>query len=590
MSVGTPRATKRRRYVWWGVLVIAIAIVLAVAWVGIRGFLAKSELESLSGLSHEFSSALSEQDVARALPLVDEIGAHAERAASLTGDPVWAAAEFVPFVGPNLQAARIAAAQVDAVMRDSAKPVLAAVEALKGGLGTDGALNASGLAALAPQLRDASATLEHAASELATIDRSRVIAPLASAVTELTDAIAQMHPAVDALARSSVLLPAMLGTEQPASILVMAQNNAELRTGGGITGTFIELEANAGHLQIVTQGDSSNFPVLTEPIVPIPDSVTALYGDSVGRWVQNTSMPADFELTAALAQARWAEHTGRTPSFVVSLDPIVLRALLTAVGPVTLHGAELNADNVVQRLLIEPYLTLDSEAQGVLFQEAVSTVFDRVSAGSFDPLKLVEALVVPVQQGRISIWAKDPAFQESIAGTDLAGPAARQQAAGDSAFSVYLNDATGGKMDVFLGVAISAGIETCRPDGLAEVVVSVNLTSNAPADAGETLPGSVTGDGRWSTATGDIGTLITVAAPPGYLFGGVVNEGKAVTSGDVIDAGFPSSVTRINISPGQSETAQFRFISPKPNANDPVVLHTPLLIDPTVTLLPSGCR
>ena len=575
---------------WWGVFAVALALVLAVAWVGIRGFLAKSELESLSGLSHEFSSALSEQDLARALPLVDEIGAHAERATSLTGDPVWAVAELVPFVGPNLQAARVSASQIDAVIRDGAKPVLAAVGALKNGLGTDGSLDVSGLAELAPQLQDASATLEHATDALGSIDRSQVIAPLASAVTDLSGAIAQMHPAVDALARSSVLLPAMLGTEQPASVLVMAQNNAELRTGGGITGTFIELEASAGRVQILGQADSSNFPVLTEPIVPIPDSTTTLYGDSVGRWVQNTSMPADFGLTAALAQARWAEHTGRTPSFIVSLDPIVLRALLTAVGPVPLAGAELTADNVVQRLLVEPYLTLDSEAQGVLFQEAVSAVFDRVSAGAFDPLKLVEALVVPVQQGRISVWAQDPKLQQTLAGTDLAGPAARQQAAGDSAFSVYVNDATGGKMDVFLGVAISAGVESCRPDGLAEVVVSVSLTSNAPADAEQTLPGSVTGDGRWGTGIGDIGTLITVAAPPGYFFGGVVNEGKAVRSGDVVDAGFPSSATRINISPGQTETAQFRFISPKPNVTDPVVLHTPMLNDPAVTLLPSGCR
>lgn len=575
---------------WWGVLAVALALVLAVAWVGIRGILAKSELESLSGVSHEFSAALSEQDLARALPLVDEIGAHAERATSLTNDPVWAVAELVPFVGPNLHAARVSAAQIDAVIRDGAKPVLAAVSALKNDPGTDGSLDVSGLAELAPQLQDASVTLAHAADELKTIDRSQVIPPLASAVSDLSDAIAQMHPAVDALARSSVLLPAMLGAEGPTSVLVMAQNNAELRTGGGITGTFIELEANAGRVQILGQADSSNFPILAEPIVPIPDSTTALYGDSIGRWVQNTSMTADFGLTAELARARWAELTSRSPSFIISLDPIVLRALLTVVGPVPLSGTELSAENVLDRLLVEPYLTLDPASQGMLFQEAVSAVFDRVSAGGVNPLKLVEALVLPVQQGRVSIWAQDPKLQETLAGTDLAGPAARQQAAGTSAFSVYLNDTTAGKMDVFLDSTISLGIETCRPDGLAEVLVSVSLTSNAPADAALTLPVSVTGYGHWGTAIGDIGTQITVAAPAGSFFGGVTRDGTEVVSGDVIDAGFPSSTTTVTISPGQTETAQFRFISPKPNVTDPVVLHTPMLNDPTVTLLPSGCR
>lgn len=596
MSVTSPQSKQRRRYVWWGILALALALILAVAWVGTRGFLAKSELESLSELSHEFKTALSEQDFAQALPLVDEIGAHAARATALTGDPVWAVAELVPFIGPNLHAARLSASQTDAVLRDGAKPVLTAVGALKDGVGADGTLDASALAKLVPQLHVASVTVGHASAELATIDQSRVIAPLASAVADLSEALAQMYPAVDALARASVLLPAMLGTDQPTSILVMAQNNAELRTGGGITGTFIELEANAGRVQIIEQADSSNFPVLTEPLVPIPESTTTLYGDSVGRWVQNASMPADFELTAALAQARWIEHTGRTPSIIVSLDPLVLRALLTAVGPVQFAGAELTTENVVQRLLVEPYLTLDAAAQGVLFQEAVSAVFDRVSAGAFDPLGVVEALIVPVQQGRISLWAQDPVLQASIAGTDLAGPAGRQQTAGDSAFAVYFNDATGGKMGGFLGTEISAGVERCHADGLVEVVVSVTLTSNAPADAEQTLPGSVTGDRRTGTdigigiGIGDIGTLITVAAPPGYFFGGVVNEGKAVRSGDVIDAGFPSSATRINISPGQTKTAQFTFIAPAPDVTGLSVLHTPMLIDPTVTLLPDGCE
>ena len=129
------------------------------------------------------------------------------------------------------------------------------------------------------------------------------------------------------------------------------------------------------------------------------------------------------------------------------------------------------------------------------------------------------------------------------------------------------------------------------PDGWAYFAArSFPGARSAPADAGSALPPSVTGGGMWGTGTGDIGTLITVSAPAGYFFGGVINEGKAVRPGDVIESGFPSSTTRINLSPGQSESAQFRFIAPQPGSADPVILHTPLLTQPEVALMPSGCR
>ena len=590
MAAGTLPAKRTRRYIWWGVSAIAITVVLAGAWVGIRGLMAKSELESLAGLSDDLRSTLVAQDRSAVLPLVDQIGEHAARASGLTGDPVWALAEYIPWMGPNLRMARVTATQLDTVMRESAPPVLAALETLESGVGDDGRLDVSGVPALAPELHRASAALEQASTALEELDTKAVLPQLASGMLELRAALELAHPAVDALARASVLLPTLLGSDEPTSILVVAQNNAELRTGGGITGTFIEMQVHDGRITMVAQSDSSNFDVKSTPIAPIPESTTTLYGDSVGRWVQNASMTPDFELTATLALARWHEFTGRTPEVVVSVDPLVLGAVLRAVGPVTLDGAELGADNLVQRLLVDPYVQLDSEQQGALFQQAVAAVFDRVSAGGFDPLALAEALAVPVEEGRISIWSSNQDVQAAIAGTALAGPAERQQNAGDSAFAVYFNDATGGKMDVYLGVAITAGIESCRPDGLAEVVVDVQLTSNAPADAEFTLPRSVTGGGMWGTGIGDIGTLITVSAPEGYFFGGVINEGKAVRPGDVIESGFPSSATRINLSPGQTESAQFRFIAPKPGVDDPVIVHTPLLTRPEVTILPSGCR
>jgi len=589
MSVGTPPAKRARRYVWWGLGAIGIAVVLAIAWVGIRGLMAKSELESLAGLSGDLRSALAEQDLAAALPLIDEVGAHAARATSLTNDPIWGVAEFVPVLGPNLEAARVTASQVDAVMRESVPPVVAALTTLEGGFGDDGTIDVSGLSAQAPALNVAVTTLDDAATALGTLDQAQLITQLSSGVGQLSDAIDLVRPAADALARASVVLPTLLGTDEPAHILVMAQNNAELRTGGGITGTFIELAVEQGRVQIVTQADSSEFSTGATPGSLLPESTTALYGAAATNWVQNASMTPEFDVTAAIAQSRWQELTGRTPSVVVSVDPVVLGGLLRVVGPVQVDGAELNNDNLVQRVLVKPYAQLDQRAQTALFQESVAAVVERLSAGAFDPMTLVKQLVSPIQGGHISVWSADPTVQTAIDGTDLAGPAARHASAGSNAFAVYLNDATGGKMDVFLDVAINAGQLVCHADGRREIVVTVDLASMAPANAAS-LPFSVTGGGHWGVAPGNISTQITVAAPPGAFFGGVQIDGAAVPSGDVLDAGFPSSTTSVTLQPGESGSAQFRFTLTDGPSPDPVILHTPLLTQPEVTILPNGCK
>ncbi|MFM9577833.1 hypothetical protein, partial [Streptomyces turgidiscabies] len=55
------------------------------------------------------------------------IGEHAKAAASASDDLVWHAAEWLPIVGDNLRAVRLASESLDAVANDVGIPALAAV-------------------------------------------------------------------------------------------------------------------------------------------------------------------------------------------------------------------------------------------------------------------------------------------------------------------------------------------------------------------------------------------------------------------------------------------------------------------------------
>lgn len=582
-----------RRLKWTGLLSISVLALVAVTlcgWLVVRGLSAKDQLVAAVEASQNVVAAASTSDLAAALPAVRTMQEHTAAAAALTSDPIWRAAETLPLIGSNLAAVRIAATQSHVLARDVAAPMLQLADSLQGGDTRTGAvLNVAALASGQTAILRASDALDSAAVELRSVDSRRLLPPLRNGLGELTTLVDQARPAIDSLLGASRALPGMLGQHGPRTLLVMLQNNAELRTGGGITGTFIALRADHGILSITSQADSQEFDALPQQILPIDQSTTDLYGDVVGRFVQNTSMTPDFDLTARLASAWWNQRTGSAPDTVIAVDPLVLGAFLRVTGPVSTPEGALTSENIVDRLLVEPYRTLDQAGQTAVFEDAATAVFGALTQSRVDSLALVEALAAPIEQGRVSIWSAHAAEQKVLASTSLAGSAARHRAAGDDAYAVYLNDATGGKMDTLLDVAIASGAATCRADGRADVVVRVTLTNRAGADAAA-LPFSMTAGGAWGVAPGHIATSVAVAAPAGSFFGGVTVGAERVAPVDVTDAGFPVSATQVDLAPGESTTIEYRFISAGTGASDPLILHTPLVADPALSTVSPSCR
>lgn len=579
--------SKRRRYTLVGLAVAAFAVAAALAWLGVRGMLAKADLDAALESASALTAAIDESDLAAAQTAADDFAAHAESAAALTGDPVWRAAEFVPFAGPNLAAVRIVSESAHSVVAGAVSPLLHTADRLAQGA-PDGALvDVGALREAAPALSEARTVVEAAVADVGSIDGVSLLPQLRDAVEAVYTQLEDGADIVDAAADASEVVPAMLGADGPRSILVMLQNNAELRTGGGITGSFIELRAVDGRLSLIRQADSADFPVRKKPIVDLPASVVELYGDVAGRFVQNTSMTPDFALTSEMASAWWTDQFGVTPDAVVSVDPLVLRALLTVTGPVETASGPLEADNVVQRLLIDPYRLLTPEEQTAVFQDATTAVFDALTRG-VDSVALIRGLASPISEGRVSVWSAHPEEQGILSVGTLAGALVRQNETANG-FAVYLNDATGGKMGPYLDVDLAIGETVCREDGRPDSLVSVTLTSTAPATAATSLPLSVTGGGEWGTPAGDISTSVAVAAPTGWFVGAVAVDGEAVGAASATDSDHPVAATTVDLHPGDSATLTFRFTAGEAGDVTPELLHTPLLTNPTVSAIEPDC-
>ena len=566
-----------------------MVVAAAGVWVANRAIVVRGELAAVDALRPELMQALDERGFADLDGPVAKFDEHAGAAASTAGDPVWRAAEFVPFIGPNLAAVRTVAESLDLVADDVATPLVGiAGELSQRGLLDDGALDVDFIAAAHGPFLTAATSLDDAESALSGIKRSLLVSEVTEGVDEVQTLVESLSDLVDGVSGVTGVLPRMLGSDGPRSILVMLQNNAELRSGGGITGSFAEIRAERGTLDLVRQADSGDFERTTRPVVDVPESTTALYGDVIGRFVQNATTTPDFTLSSELASAWWEDLTGRAPDTVIAIDPLVLRSLLTVTGPVELaDGATLTQKHFVRDVLVTPYMTLDGREQTRYFEQLTKSYFSALMAAEAPPEQWMEALSDPVEQGRISIWSAHEDEAALMAGSTLGGPLSRHDQAGDSAFAVYLNDTTGAKMDSELSVGLGLAVGSCRADEQPQVAVRVELSNDAPLEAGSAWPTSMTGGGRWGVPPGDIGTAVAVAAPPGWFFGGTTVDGTRRASVDVADSGHPTSAVEVTLRPGESAEVEIRFVAPTRDTVTPQLLHTPLLQGPEASELTS---
>ncbi len=111
--------------------------------------------------------------------------------------------------------------------------------------------------------------------------------------------------------RPSQVLPGFLGGDGPRNYLLVFQNNAEIRATGGIPGSWAELHADDGKLEIVRQGTGGEFGRRDTPVLPLSDGELAVYSDLLGVYFQDATFTPDFPRAAQLMSARWQEKYER---------------------------------------------------------------------------------------------------------------------------------------------------------------------------------------------------------------------------------------------------------------------------------------
>lgn len=570
-QTATPR-NKRKRVLIVAIVLASIAAcgVAWAVWLGSTAAKVRSELESATALLPSLKQDVERSNRDGAQTIVEQMRQHTAVASEETRKPLWVLAAGIPGVGSNFGAVAEVARAADDVTSLGLVPLVSVLGSLDWNtlVPTSSGTDLEPLEKASPNVIAAARAVDMSADRLDMIDTGKLVPQVAEPLNEVRS---QLHDVRDALSSAAVaaqLVPGMLGSEAPRNYLLMIQNNAEVRSSGGIPGALAVLRLEKGKMTLAGQSSAGELGSMS-PTLPLDQETQSIYSTRVGKYMQDVNLTPDFPTAASIAQAMWEKKTGLRVDGVVSIDPVVLSYVLDATGPVSLRGAEnvlgslelpteLNGENVVKTLLSDVYSKIEQpKLQDAYFAAVAQEIFGALSDGKGDTKGLVAGVVRGTEEGRVLIWSATTEEQSVLARYPLSGSVSGPSIS-PAQFGVYFNDGTGAKMDYYIKRTVQL-VGKCPADGYEQTTVRITSENTAPMDAATSLPPYVTGNGVFGVPPGSVQTNIVAYGPVQANVETVTLEGQRIEFAPYFHANRPVGVYALRLAPGETKTVEVTF-------------------------------
>lgn len=538
---------------------VLVLVVVVVAWTVITALLARSRLNSaraeltqLQGAPPSDLHQLS-ADVVRAQQL-------AASAAGLTGQPgPWLFAH-VPVLGRSIAAEHTIAA--------AASGLLAAVHPViddAGHLGTGG--HGVDLAALSQLQRHLAAAPATNQGQLAALDRLRFGWTPSFVSNQGKQAVAQLRSAIVGLgtaARAVQAMEGVLGADGQRNVMVVLENNAELRGTGGLLSSYALGTTDNGKLQLGKFTDINT--IAAQPYdarqVPAPAGYTSAYGRFLANttlW-RNANMSADVPQSAAV-MARLMEVSRHVqPDVVIFVDVPAMAQIIGATGQqVQLpDGEQVSGPALTRALLLQSYgkatenPAVEAERKAQL-DTAAGAVFAKVSSQS-PGLSLVKALAGAAGGRHIAVWSDRPQEESSLIAAGAGGAVDTGSADIAMVTGQNLGDhpGVGNKLDYYVSrtLQLHATLSQTR----AAVTETLTLANHVPSGLGPYIAGP--------RHPGQLSELVGLSMPAGATIESFTSEGRAVPEEQVAADNTHEVRTIVTLPPGQSRSWTLTYTAP----------------------------
>jgi Protein of unknown function (DUF4012) len=574
----------------WALVLIGVAAVVLVAYTGRQALKAKDNLELVASDFQTLSGQLTTGDQAGATVTLAAAQGHARKARDNTTGPGWWLTSRIPGVGPNVVAVRTVADVADRLSARVLPDVVHATAALSPAKlrPVDGRIDLAPITAVTPAVVRASTQLSSESERVEDIDADALAPQIARPVRLLQKKLADATGLSDRASRAVRLLPPMLGANGKRTYLLVFQNNAELRSTGGIPGSFATVVADNGKVTIGRQDDSSTIGRFSKPPTPLTGQEQAVFGAQMGVFPQDVNFSPDFPRSARLISRMWEARYGATLDGVVSTDPVALSYLLRGTGPVALpNHSRLSSSEAVRLLLSEVYARIpDPAQQNVYFNAVARSVFSAVASGQGKPKPVLDNLVTSADQRRILLWSDRPAEQALLSPTRLGGALASTASRAPDV-GVFLNDGGGSKLDYYLDYGVDVSSRRCQADR-QYLDVTLHMRSRVPADPSglpDYVARNVVGIPR-----GVIRTTLFVYVPVGGYLAGTTYDGQARDLTSLAHDGRTLVSETVDLVPGARHTLTYRMVTGKGQTDETDLRVTPgVHSDGVGTVGPSAC-
>lgn len=389
------------------------------------------------------------------------------------GSPLVAPFRFVPIVGRQVRS-------VDA-LTNSAKQVIAAGTSALDDARRDIHGHQSDGPGRVTIVSNLGAIADRTTAHLRPVDlgpSQALIGPIARARDKFSHELDRLRTG---LHKTSIASRGMLAFMRgPTHYLVLAANNAEMRSGSGMWLSAGELTVDNGSFSVDHMQATSELTLDPKIAPPIADAdIAARWGWlAPNREWRNLAASARFGANAQLAAAMWKARTGQTVDGVLVLDPVALKAVLSATGPVQVDGLTLDRSNVVDEILRKQYRDFPIDASQTaahrheILSDAASAVLKALDGRKWDVATLVDELAKAARGRHVLAWSSDPDQQAAWSAAGVDGALQRD------AIAVSILSQGGNKLDQW--IEVSGEITTSRSKTGSGVTIDLSLSNHAP--------------------------------------------------------------------------------------------------------------
>ncbi|HPT08660.1 MAG TPA: DUF4012 domain-containing protein [bacterium] len=289
-----------------------------------------------------------------------------------------------------------------------------------------------------PEMQGIKANIDLGIIYLQKIKDNKFLSSYTDSINGLEEKLINVSESLGKIISLSAIIPVISGYPQPASYLIILQNNNELRPTGGFIGTYGILEITAGEITKLETYDSYHLDMpsslKTDFKVEPPEALKKYLG--IDYWyLRDANWSPDWPSSAQ--KIKWfyeqemtkADRSDEIINFsgIIAITPRMITDLLYFVGPIEIDGQNYNKDNFTEVLQYEVEMAFkDKNISEWDRKSVINDILEELKNRLFNLpadkwIELANILNQNIERKNIFVYLTDNYSQEVVANLNWGG-------------------------------------------------------------------------------------------------------------------------------------------------------------------------